>query len=93
MPVPGRPSIGGSHLRLATTPSPRRPGERRFLLFLRAVLAAVVLGWLTVLAWGAAVIALAPLAWRRAPLGRRLRPPRAEARVIPFQPGRRAITR
>jgi hypothetical protein len=93
VPVPGRPSIAGSHLRLATEPSPRRRGEGRILLFLRALLAASVLTWVTLVAWGATAIALAPLLWRRAPLGRRLRPPRAEARVIPFQPGRRAMTR
>jgi hypothetical protein len=93
VPVSGRRSIAGSHLRLATAPPPRRRGERRVFLFLRAMLAALVLTWITMVAWTAAVVALAPLAWRRAPLGRRLRPPRPEARVIPFQPGRRAMTR
>ena len=93
MPASGRRSIPGSHLRLATAPSPRRRGDGRVALFLRAVLAAFVLTWLTLLAWGAATIALLPLAWHRAPLGRRLRPPRPEARVIPFQPGKRAVPR
>jgi hypothetical protein len=39
-------------------------------------------------------LALAPLLWRRAPVGRRLRAqaPR-EARVIPFQPRRTALPR
>lgn len=93
MPAPGRRSIAGNHLRLATVPAPQRRGQRRVVLFLRAVLAAFVLTWLTLVAWGAAVVALLPLVWRRAPLGRRLRPPRPEARVIPFQPGRRALPR
>ncbi len=94
MPVPGRPSTASrSHLRLATVPPPRRAGERRLFLLLRAAFAAVALLWVTLVAWGAATVALLPLAFRRAPLGRRLRPPRRDARVIPFQPGRRAMTR
>jgi hypothetical protein len=60
------------------------------VLFVRAALAAIVLAWLTAAAWFAAVIALAPLLWRRAPVGRRMRPPRPDARVIPLEPRRSA---
>jgi hypothetical protein len=50
---------------------------------------------LTVLAWIFTAAALAPVAWRRAPVGVRLRPFRVrEARVIPFQrPRQKALPR
>jgi len=89
---PGHTAARG-HLRLAGTPSPRRRPNRRFLLVLRATAAALMLAWVTAAASIAAVVALLPLAWRRAPLGRRLRPPRPDARVIPLQPRRREASR
>lgn len=88
MPLPGHPVARG-HLRLASVPAPHR-GDRRLALFVRLVLATALLAWRTAAAWLAVVIALVPLLWRRAPVGRRLRPPRREARVIPFQPRRPA---
>ncbi len=81
--------IARGHLRLAGGPAPKRRPERRVWLFVRALLAALVLAWITFAAWAGAVVALLPLAWRRAPLGRRLRPPRPDARVIPLQARRR----
>jgi hypothetical protein len=60
--------------------------ESRVLLLARALVAAVVLAVLTVYAWVVAALALLPVAWRRAPVGVRLRPLRPrEARVIPFE--------
>jgi hypothetical protein len=61
---------------------------------LRALLAAAAVLWFTILGWIGGTLALVPLMWRRAPLGRRLHPrqPR-EARIIPFQPRRHAIPR
>lgn len=86
--------VARGHLRLATAPSGRRRLEHRFLLFLRAFGAGLAVAWLTVAAWMAVTLALLPLVLRRAPLGRRLRPPeRREARVIPFQPRRQALPR
>jgi hypothetical protein len=78
------------HLRLA--PPPAAPAQRdlRVLLLARAFAATVALLFATVVAWACTAVALAPLLWRRAPLGGRLRPLRApDARVIPF-PSRRA---
>jgi hypothetical protein len=87
------PTVSRGHLRLASTPAPRRV-ERRAVLLVRAAGAALALLWLTAAAWISAALALAPLAWRRAPLGRRVRPiPPREARVIPFQPRRQALPR
>jgi hypothetical protein len=49
---------------------------------------------MTAVAWLSAALAMLPLVWRRAPLGRRLnRQPRRDARVIPFQPRRQALPR
>lgn len=46
----------------------------------------------TLLAWAAAALALLPVVLRRAPVGRRLHQrPAREARIIPFQPRRRAV--
>jgi hypothetical protein len=79
------------HLRLATAPVASQRRESRFLLFARATLAVLALAWYTAVAWAGVALALVPLLWRRAPLGRRLRPhPPREARVIPFQPRRQA---
>ncbi len=79
------------HLRLASAPVDHGPGERlgRHLRAWLAILCALVA---TLAAWFMAGLALLPLLARRAPVGRRLhqRPPR-EARVIPFQPRRRAV--
>lgn len=74
------------HLRLATAPV-RPTVESRASLILRALIASVVLAWRAAAALAGAVLALAPLAWRRAPVGRRAHTmaPR-EARIIPFQP-------
>jgi hypothetical protein len=83
-------------LRLAGPPSERRRvAESRALLLVRAAVSAVVLSLLTLLAMLSAALALLPLAWRRAPVGVRLRPLRPrEARVIPFQrPARKALPR
>jgi hypothetical protein len=86
--------VARGHLRLASSPSGRGRLEHRFLLFLRAFGAGLAIAWFTVAAWIAVTLALVPLLWRRAPLGRRLRPPeRREARVIPFQPRRQALPR
>lgn len=61
---------------------------------MRAAFAMLALAWYTVVAWIGVGLALMPLVWRRAPLGRRLRPPPPrEARVIPFQPHRHALPR
>jgi hypothetical protein len=61
---------------------------------LRAWLSVAALLGSTLLAWCGAALALAPLLVRRGPVGRRLRPRRAqEARIIPFQPRRRALPR
>jgi hypothetical protein len=92
----GPPAARG-HLRLAGPPAERRRvTESRAALLARAVLAVVGLCLLSVLAWTLAGLAMLPLAWRRAPVGVRLRPihPR-EARVIPFERarGREALPR
>jgi hypothetical protein len=56
------------------------------LLLLRSVAASVLLAALTLYAWVIAALALLPVAWRRAPVGVRLRPLRPrEGRVIPFE--------
>ena len=86
MPHPGPPAARG-HLRLAGSPPERRKvSESRALLLLRGCAAAIVLAALTAVAWVLAAVALLPIAWRRAPVGVRLRPLRQrEARVIPFE--------
>jgi hypothetical protein len=91
----GTPAARG-HLRLAGPPSERRRvAESRALLLVRAAASAVVLAVLTLFALLSAALALVPLAWRRAPVGVRLRPLRPrEARIIPFQrPSRKALPR
>lgn len=90
MPQPGSESAR-AHLRIATVPVARRRADGRALLFLRAALVALQVAFLTVLGWVAATLALLPLAIRRVPLGRRLRPAaRPTARIIPFAPRARA---
>lgn len=92
MQLPGSPAARG-HLRLANIPSASRRTGSQLMLILRAALAAVVVAWISVIAWVGATLALLPIVWRRAPLGRRLRPHQRQARVIPFQPRRRALPR
>ncbi len=93
MPHSG-PSVSRGHLRLASLPAAPRRVESRAMLFVRAAAAALAMLWLTAAAWLSAALALAPLAFRRAPLGRRVSPmPPREARVIPFQPRRQALPR
>ncbi len=88
MPLSGPPATRG-HLRLASPPAAPAPRKARALLLVRAAAAALALVFATLVAWGSMVIALAPLLWRRAPLGGRLRPLRAvDARIIPFPPRR-----
>ncbi len=89
MSYSGPPAARG-HLRLAGPPADRRHiVENRVVLLLRAALAALSLAFLTLFAWIDVALALAPLAWRRAPTGVRLRPLRPrEARVIPFERAR-----
>ncbi len=92
MPHPG-PPIARGHLRLASPAQPRRRRESRALLFLRAALCALALLGATMVAWVVVAVELAPVLWRRAPLGRRVTPIRArEARVIKLQP-RQAVPR
>lgn len=93
MPHPG-PQLARGHLRLAAPPQARRRADSRLLLLARALVAAARVAFRSVVAWWGAALALAPLLWRRAPLGRRARPaaPRA-ARVIPFQRVRQAVPR
>ena len=92
MPYRGPPAARG-HLRLATAPVERRRRDSRALLLARAVAAAVALLATTVVAWFAIALALAPLLWRRAPVRGRLRPLRThEARVIPLEPRRKALS-
>lgn len=94
MPRPDTPLAARGHLRLAPEPEEPRRTERRGVLVARALIASVVLVWLAVVAFAAASVALLPLLWRGAPLGRRLRPPaQREARIIPFQARRQALPR
>jgi hypothetical protein len=96
VPHSGPPAARG-HLRLAGPPAERRRvTESRVVLFAGAAAAAVLLAILSVFAWTLAALALLPLAFRRAPVGVRLRPLHArEARIIPFERprGREALTR
>ncbi len=88
------PNAARRHLRLAGPPAERRRDENRALLFVRAALSTIALYLVTLVAFASAAIALVPVAWRRAPLGCRLRPLRPpEARIIPFQPRQRALPR
>ena len=94
MPRPADNPLARGHLRLAPTPQDRARAERRVMLVARGLAAAALLTWLALLACVAAAVALLPLVWRGAPLGRRLRPPAPrEARIIPFQSRRQALPR
>lgn len=88
----GTPFARG-HLRLASAPVRRGPG-RWMAAHARAWLSILASFLATLVAWFMATLALLPLLGRRAPVGRRLRrqAPR-EARIIPFQPRRRALPR
>jgi hypothetical protein len=89
---PGTPFARG-HLRLASAPISHGVG-RRMAAHMRAGLAMLLALLSTLAAWFMAALALLPLLTRRAPAGRRLRQrPAREARVIPFQPRRRAVPR
>lgn len=89
MPHSSPPAARG-HLRLATLPAEPRRRDGRVLLLARAAAASLALLVVTLIAWTSGALALAPLLWRRTPLGGRLRPlQRREARVIPFEPRRR----
>lgn len=94
MPDPASQPAARRHLRLAPAPAGRRPTESRPALLVHALGAAIAVAWVTARALLSAAMALLPLVWRRAPLGRRLAPraPR-EARVIPFQRRRQAMPR
>jgi hypothetical protein len=87
------PRAARAHLRLAGSLAAPRRAENRALLLARAALAFAVLAILTIAAWAGAAVALAPIVWRRAPLGCRVRPIRPpEARVIQLQPRQRRQT-
>jgi hypothetical protein len=88
----GSPFARG-HLRLASAPAVHGPG-RRIARRVRAWLTALALLLTTLAGWFMAALALAPLLVRRSPVGHRLRrhAPR-EARIIPFQPRKRALPR
>jgi hypothetical protein len=59
------------------------------MLLLRAALSALAIFVRSVAARAGAALALVPVAWWRAPLGRRASPIASrQARVIPFQPRR-----
>lgn len=88
MPQSGPPA-SRSHLRLAPLPTAPARRDAKIVLLGRAFAATLALLLATVVAWASAALAMAPLLWRRAPLGGRLRPLRApDARIIPF-PSRR----
>ncbi len=92
MPYRGPPAARG-HLRLATVPVEKRRRESRVLLLVRAAAAALARLVATLFAWLSIALALAPLLWRRAPVRSRLRPLRThEARVIPLEPRRKALS-
>lgn len=92
MPPSGQFTRG--HLRLAPAPEGHAPSGRRAGLLARTAAVYLGLAWLAVAGYLAAVIALIPLLWRGAPLGRRLRPAEPhEARIISFQARRRALPR
>jgi hypothetical protein len=87
-------TLSRGHLRLASGPTSPGPGKR-LALRLRALGAALAVLWSTLLSGLGTLLALLPLLFRPAPVGRRVqqrRPPR-EARIIPFQPRRRAVPR
>ncbi len=85
--------VARGHLRLASAPARHGMG-RRMLAHVRAWMATLAALLASLAAWFMAALALLPILFRRAPAGRRLRqrPPR-DARVIPFQPRRRAVPR
>jgi hypothetical protein len=86
VPHSGPPATRG-HLRLAAPPAAPPRAESRLVLLVVAAAARLALFLTTVVAWTSTALALAPLLWRRAPLGGRLRPLRTrEARVIRLQP-------
>lgn len=88
MPHSG-PPVARGHLRLAPPPAAPARRDARLFLLARAFATTLALALATAVAWMSAALALAPLLWRRAPLGGRLRPLRApDARIIPF-PSRR----
>lgn len=92
MPHSGIPAARG-HLRLATHPDLPRPTGDHLMLVLRSILVAAAVLWVSAIAWMGATLALLPLLWHRAPVGRRLHPrPSRDARVIPFQ-RRQAVPR
>jgi len=92
VPRRGPPAARG-HLRLATAPVERRRRDGRARLLARAAAARLALLAVTLVAWASIVLALAPLLWRRAPVRGRLRPLRVrEARVIPLEPRRKALS-
>jgi hypothetical protein len=93
VPHPGTGTpVARGHLRLATRSEASRRSGGRLVFALRSILVAAAVLWISTVAWLGATLALLPLVWRRAPLGRRLRPrPSREVRVIPFQPRRQAM--
>ncbi|HET8734586.1 MAG TPA: hypothetical protein VFM45_12540 [Anaeromyxobacteraceae bacterium] len=95
MPRPANTQLARGHLRLAPTPAPvARRRDGRAALVARGLLVSVTLAWLALVALVSAAVALLPLLWTGAPLGRRLRPPAPrEARIIPFQARRQALPR
>lgn len=95
MPHPANTPLARGHLRLAPAPAPEpRRGDGRVALVARGLAVTVALCWLALVAWVSAAVALLPLLWTGAPLGRRLRPPAPrEARIIPFQARRQALPR
>lgn len=91
--MPYRPPAARGHLRLAAAPVERRRRDSRALLLARAAIAWLALLATTLFAWATIALALAPLLWRRAPVRSRLRPLRVhEARVIPLEPRRKALS-
>lgn len=88
------PLAARGHLRLAPEPVDRPRASSKAALVVRGLVASAVLLWLALVACVVATVALMPLLWRGAPLGRRLRPPAPrEARIIPFQARRQALPR
>lgn len=87
-------SLSRGHLRLASGPTAPGPGKR-LALRLHALIATLAVLWSTLIAGLSTLLALLPLLFHPAPVGRRQqqrRPPR-EARIIPFQPRKRAVPR
>jgi hypothetical protein len=78
------------HLSLACAPSAPPASPSRAALVARALLARMSVLLHNLLALVGALIALLPLLFRRGPLGHRTQVPRVAARIITFQPRRRA---